>query len=74
MVLSTHIPLFLVWIALVVPDLADGSIKVRGQGQVTQATEPLQFYLVATSIVAIAVFFAIRIMQAGFALADKRGG
>ena len=71
-VLVTHIPLVVLWVAFAVRDVADGSIKVRGKGQVTPAADPLLFYFFAAVIVAVAVVLSIRILQAGFALADKR--
>lgn len=71
-VLLTHIPVVVLWVAFAVRDIADGSVKVRGRGQVTPATDPLVFYFLATVIVAVAVVFFIRVVQAGFALAEKR--
>ena len=71
-VLVTHIPLVVLWVAFAVRDVADGSIKVRGKGPVTPAADPLLFYFFAAVIVAVAVVLSIRILQAGFALADKR--
>ena len=71
-VLLTHIPLVVLWVAFAVRDVADGSIKVRGKGPVTPAADPLLFYFFAAVIVAVSVVLSIRILQAGFALADKR--
>ncbi len=70
-VLVTHIPLFLLWIAFAVRDLADGSVKMRGGGLVSLATEPTKFYVVAALIIGVAAVVAIRILQAAFATADK---
>lgn len=71
-VLVTHIPLAVLWVAFAVQDLADGSLKMKGGLQVTQAADPLSFYVAATIIVVVALVIFVRILQAGFALADKR--
>ena len=70
-VLVTHIPLFVLWIAFAARDVTDGSLKVKGQGHVTSASNPLLFYFIAALIVIIAIVIAIRIVQAGFSLANK---
>ena len=70
-VLVTHIPLAVLWIGFAVHDLADGSVKSKGR-EITRAEDTLSFYVAATIIVVIAVIFLVRILQAGFALADKR--
>ena len=71
-VLVTHVPLAVFWVAFAMQDLADGSLKMKGGWQVTQAADPLSFYAAATMIVVVALVIFVRIVQAGFALADNR--
>jgi hypothetical protein len=70
-VLLTHVPLLLFWIYFAVRDLGDGILTLRRGASVSQAAEPVRFYLIAALIVAVTCFIGVRIIQASRTLANR---
>lgn len=64
LVLGTHVPWLLFWIAVPIADLIDGNVLMKRQHVLSYEDQPAMFLIVALMVVGLATFCIARIVVA----------